>query len=350
MVYGGHSDLKNPWKIIFQVRGSIWMMVLPYCILNCVALVVVVYLQENQQIRIRFSPKGHALMSLLIAYLVVSKVTLAFNRYMSLRFAIGCAFLAIRETYQLAMLFTEDEVTEEADNFRSSLKLQLLELINCTGRVIKNERHAAQLAQAEYPDYTEDPMTNILHLRNHIYKEMQKLNPEKIELLERMRLIDKLHEYVVAYNKLLELLSTPVPFPLVQMGRTFLFLWVFSMPLVLMGVVDEIYSGILFLFFLTYGFMGIEFVCMKLHDPFTDDSKLINVSGMQEATVSGIEIDYMNATGFMDISRIQSTRTGSTAKTGEGRYSIRPSLRTKSEEDYETSATSYHAFHGGSYE
>lgn len=54
------------------------------------------------------------------------------------------------------------------------------------------------------------------------------------------------------------------------------------MPLVLRGVVDEIYSGVLFLFFLTYGFMGLEFVCMKLHDPFDENSKLIDVAGMKK--------------------------------------------------------------------
>lgn len=111
---------QNPWKILFQIQGSIWLMVLPYCILNCAALVLVTYL-EGRGFHLEFSPKGHALMSLLIAYLVVSKVTLAFHRFMALRAAIGCAFLAIRETYQLAILFTEDEVTEEAKRFRRSV-------------------------------------------------------------------------------------------------------------------------------------------------------------------------------------------------------------------------------------
>ena len=98
-------------------------MVLPYCILNCAALLLIVYLQEKRGIHIYFSPKGHALMSLLIAYLIVSKVSLAFVRFMSLRAAIGCVFLAIRETSQLATLFSEDERTEEADLLRTIVSL-----------------------------------------------------------------------------------------------------------------------------------------------------------------------------------------------------------------------------------
>ena len=96
-------------------------MVIPYCILNCAVLVLVSYLQEKHKFRIHLQPEGHELMSLLIAYLVVSKVTLAFNRYMSLRAAIGRVFLAIRETNQLALLFTDQEVTKEADDFRNSV-------------------------------------------------------------------------------------------------------------------------------------------------------------------------------------------------------------------------------------
>ncbi len=56
-----------------------------------------------------------------------------------------------------------------------------------------------------------------------------------IHLLERVNLVNKLQEYVGSYNNLLILASTPLPYPLVKMGRVFLFLWTFSMPLVLLG-------------------------------------------------------------------------------------------------------------------
>lgn len=71
------------------------------------------------------------------------------------------------------------------------------------------------------------------------------------------------------------------PFPMVQMTRTFLFFWVYSLPLVLVGVSDEtddrfysIHDAIevlLIMFFCTYGFLGLEYVCVELDDPYGDD-------------------------------------------------------------------------------
>jgi len=69
---------------------------------------------------------------------------------------------------------------------------------------------------------------------------------------------------------------------LLQMGRTFLFLWTFTIPFVLRGVVDEIIPAMAFVFFLTYGFIGLELVAIKMMDPFGDGINDLNVTGMRE--------------------------------------------------------------------
>ena len=117
--------------------------------------------------------------------------------------------------------------------------------------------------------------------------------PARLELFERMKLIDALNEFVVHYRNLLKCASTPLSFQLVQMGRTFLFLWTFTIPLVLRGVVGEIYSAMTFVFFLTYGFVGLELVSMKLMNPFGDGANDLNVTGMKEATMIGMEKDLL---------------------------------------------------------
>ena len=61
--------------------------------------------------------------------------------------------------------------------------------------------------------------------------------------------------------------------------------------MVLRGVVSEIYSAMAFVFFLTYGFVGLELVAIKLMSPFGDGRNDLNVSGMREATARGIERD-----------------------------------------------------------
>lgn len=62
---------------------------------------------------------------------------------------------------------------------------------------------------------------------------------------------------------------TPFPFPLVQMTRTFLLLYIFTVPFVLLDDVDSGHvTHIVGIFILTYGFFGLEVTAMELDDPF----------------------------------------------------------------------------------
>lgn len=121
-------------------------------------------------------------------------------------------------------------------------------------------------------------MTYVMLLRNRVY------NADDVELglLEKLRIFDMALRFVEAYRELLKLASTPLPFPMVQMGRTCLFLWVFTMPFVLIGVVANLASVCVFLFFLTYGFVGMELVSMHLLDPFGDNVNDLGVDTMTE--------------------------------------------------------------------
>ena len=65
------------------------------------------------------------------------------------------------------------------------------------------------------------------------------------------------------------------------------------MPFALVGIVDEIVSVLVFVFFLTYGFIGLEFVSMKLLHPFGDSINDINIVSMGEAVIVGMEKDSM---------------------------------------------------------
>jgi len=60
-------------------------------------------------------------MSVIVSYLVVSKVTLAFGRYMEARKAIGEACMSLRELHQLAVLYTGSNKTADAISWRSEV-------------------------------------------------------------------------------------------------------------------------------------------------------------------------------------------------------------------------------------
>jgi predicted membrane chloride channel (bestrophin family) len=66
-------------------------------------------------------------------------------------------------------------------------------------------------------------------------------------------------------------MTTPVPFPLIQMTRTFLFLYIFTVPFVFLSDDSSTFAHCFTIFLLTYGFMGLEVVSIELDNPFGDD-------------------------------------------------------------------------------
>lgn len=233
-------------------------------------------------------------MTLLISYLVVAKINLSYERYMKARFAVGNALTRLRELNQLALSYTfqgQGDKEKSVHMWRVQLTERIIELMNSTMRTIRSEKQARYLARNEHEDSpmpTDDPLLHVQALRLHLYHGSA---ASKLQLLERIKLMDMLNDFVVSYRDLLALASTPLPFPLLQMARTFLIIWTFSIPFVLREVVDQAFVTYIFVFFLTYGFIGLELVSMKMMHPFGDGQNDLNVVGMREATLNGIERD-----------------------------------------------------------
>ncbi len=288
------STAKHLFGHLCECSGSVWLQVLPYCCVNVVFMGVIQYLAKHG-VKIAFSIQGHTLMTLLISYLVVSKINLSYDRYMKARYAIGAALSRLRELHQLALSYTfpnsaEKESIVTVKDWRIQLTERIIDLMDCTMRVIRNPMQAQYLARQEQegPFPHDDPLLHVQALRLHLYHGSA---TSQLELLERVKLMDMMNDFVTSYRDLLVLASTPLPFPLLQMARTFLFLWTFSLPFVLRGVVDEAFVSYVFVFFLTYGFIGLELVSLQLLHPFGDGINDLNVMGMREATLQGMKRD-----------------------------------------------------------
>mmetsp|Transcript_8191 Transcript_8191/g.11701 ORF Transcript_8191/g.11701 Transcript_8191/m.11701 type:complete len:123 (-) Transcript_8191:67-435(-) len=95
-----------------------------------------------------------------------------------------------------------------------------------------------------------------------------------------------------------DLITTPFPFPLVQMARTFMFLWVFTLPLALIGSDYGVAGIVSLIFILTYGFLGLEYVSMELDDPFGDDPNDFNDMEMAKMAFEDIYITMLRTDGI----------------------------------------------------
>ena len=91
--------------------------------------------------------------------------------------------------------------------------------------------------------------------------------------------------------------TTPLPFPLVQMTRTFLFLWIFTLPFGLLNDFEKLPPLIVIIFFATYGFVGLEMVAIELDDPFGDDPNDYDTLGLGQVVFEDIYISIYDIDG-----------------------------------------------------
>lgn len=327
------NSARNLFNVIFERDGNVLFAVLPYCILNCGLLLLDSYVEERY-VKLSFSPTGHGLMTLLVSFLVISKVNLTYERFRIARHSVGSALLRLRELNQLVLTMVEanncsecnDACSDDDTNEEKATKAEaaarkarrrewkadcmdkMIAILDATKDVLQSSELAKSLARHEGPlvdknalvattnggGIVVDPMELVQDLRlclhvtgaNHV-----------ANLFERIQLLTKLGEFVSDYRQCIDLASTPLPFSLIQMGRSFLFIWTFSMPLVLReGPFSDIWSALVFLFFLTYGFIGLELVAMQLATPFGDGPNDIRITALCNATVAGMERDLKMVT------------------------------------------------------
>ena len=81
---------KNLFSVVFEREGNVFFAVLPYCAVNCALLAGVAYL-DKLDLSLGFSPTGHGLMTLLVSFLVISKVNLTYERFRVARHSVGSA-------------------------------------------------------------------------------------------------------------------------------------------------------------------------------------------------------------------------------------------------------------------
>jgi hypothetical protein len=95
--------------------------------------------------------------------------------------------------------------------------------------------------------------------------------------LRAFKLFDSVDTFMGAYYSIRQFLTTPFPFPLFQMTRTFLYFYIFTVPFALLNDAHtDPYAYHVVVFFLTYGFIGLELIAIELDDPFGDDPNDFN--------------------------------------------------------------------------
>lgn len=302
---------ENHFKVLTQMVGSVWPDVLPYCIANTLLTFLIYYLKTYQGIDLTFSDKGHSFMSMLVSFLIVTRSNIAYNRLMESNTHLINCMRCCRELVQHTVAFTRHEANEaKAKEWRSQVARRTIVLLRTTVSVLEYQskgidawktlelsREEKQALLASVGKSNErSPIVLALFLRSTIAAHTEALIKD-IHVNKELYLLKFVSDFSTSYHGLMQLITTPFPFPLVQMARTFLFFWIFSLPFTLVAQYKNIPALLVINFVLTYGFMGLEYVSIEMDDPFGDDPCDFDVAGLARVVTEDIYIAIYDIDG-----------------------------------------------------
>lgn len=256
------------------------------------------------KVSIKITDLGHTFIALVVAFLLVSRVNIALNRYNQARVALGTMYASSRELVQYAVLFSSLDHTDRAREWRLELSYRLLILLRtsmavtdfatthqaawdvpelhgtlkddiCDSTCMSAGRRWAHAQRNVWEESLRVPIRVAYLLRKSIHSQTTRLD-HPMHVTQENILLAKVDAFLTGYYAMRQFLTTPVPFPLIQMARTFLFLYVFTVPLVFVADKSSLLAHCFAIFVLTYGYVGLELVAIELDDPFGDDPNDFN--------------------------------------------------------------------------
>uniref|UniRef100_A0A7R9Z8H1 Bestrophin homolog n=1 Tax=Pseudictyota dubia TaxID=2749911 RepID=A0A7R9Z8H1_9STRA len=329
-------DSDSHLSVLFQMHGSVWPSVLPFCLVNVLITYLVVLAKWNG-IDLTFPSDGHTFMAIMVSFLIVTRAQITYHRFMEARGYLSELFRSCRELiHHTAILTMQDKcrgakqwrkdvafrtivllrVTIAALEFRTS-KINTWDVVptdmrqsmvtfvpdgaspstpraSSTHRMMKWAHGVRTLSDENF----RAPIVMAYNLRAEIMKQR---NGQYLKIdmhpNEELKLLAFVSDYIAAFHGLKKLITTPFPFPLVQMARTFLFFWIFTLPFALVREISEPVQAMLIIFFTTFGFIGLEYVSMELDDPFGDDPNDFDDLGMAQMVFEDIYITLYKLDG-----------------------------------------------------
>lgn len=231
-------DADNHFRTITQLHGSVWPTVLPFCALNCVNSLLAAALKKYVISEIKISEDDFtSSLSIIVAFLSVTRVTISFNDYISHRNGLQQIARSARELVFHSVAFTRGDSSPSAKEWRFTIARETIALLKLMVSALQFESAGKEAWKSSA--LTADERTVLVHnvggdnersayvltmfLQSTISSQEQKLNKPLSDFMQ-LKLFGFISDYTKAYNDIFALLDTGFPFPLIQMCRTFVFL------------------------------------------------------------------------------------------------------------------------------
>jgi len=321
------------FPVLFQSYGTVWPKVLPYCLANLFLTWLIVCLRNSFKLDLVLPDQGPHLMTWILSLLMVSRANAQYNAFMNQRAELEDLYRCSKELIHHVAVLSKNDKTEEAQKWRSETAYQTILLLRITMAALDYQSFQINVWEVEELNGTEErrnmrkslyipqptpqstPKTPLEQKKSvntasnvmvwahgprssrdenlraptiaafTLRKQLASKNNGKRRLgsiAEEIQLLSFVEQYTKAYENLRAIMTTPYVFPLLQMTRTFLFIWTFTLPFALIDDYDNMACAYLMIFIITYGFIGLECVCMELQDPFgTDACDFLNLEWAQ---------------------------------------------------------------------
>lgn len=294
---------ENHYQVLTQLWGSKWRDVLPFCLSNVALMILVTIIDrasETAEGELEMTTQGHTFISVVVAFLLISRVNTGIGRYNTARNYLGTMYRESRQLVQYAFVYSSSSIDEEAKQWRAEVSYRTLillrtamavidypvtqvpawdipELSGVERRDVKRStfldpeiRRWSHADRSEGEESMRVPIRISYLLKKTIHAQAERLANPMIAMNE-MKIMSSVDGFLLGYYGIRQFLTTPVSFPLVQMSRTFLFVYVFTIPFALLGDESTLFAHCFVVFLLTYGFVGLELVAIELDNPFGDD-------------------------------------------------------------------------------
>ena len=335
---------ENHLSVMFQMYGSVWPKVLPWCLAVMAFSYLLIWLRDKKDFDLTINDStGHNFMSILVSFLLVTRVTITYNRFMEARQHLQDLFLSCRELIQYTCVLTNQNTSTAAKIWRQDVAYRTIICLRLAMAALEH-RSIGLSAWDCLPDEDQKDMPLMLDpddpgatnynsrgdealilkalqhgprtvseenfrapivwtfaLREALLKPRQNasiLAERDWHVNESLKLLQITSSFLTGFHGLKKLAVTPFPFPLIQLNRIFLFAWCFSLPLVLINENDQLIEILVLVFFTTFGFMGLEFANIELDDPFGDDPNDFPSTRWAESVYEDVYITIYKTDGY----------------------------------------------------
>ena len=114
--------------VLFSIKGSVWLRVLPYCLFNAFVTAIIVFGRTLKEdfVDLTIPDNGHKFMSMLASFLVVTRCKIAYQRYCQTSTTLSSLMKSSRELVQQSVAFTRYENSQQARKWRFEVSILVL--------------------------------------------------------------------------------------------------------------------------------------------------------------------------------------------------------------------------------